>query len=463
MTTLLWFQHDLRLKDNAAFNHALLQGGHIIAVYIHSPQEDAPWAAGAASRWWLHHSLVRLQDELQRLDIELQFFHGESRKLIPELADFYHVTTVTWTGRHEPQRRTHEQAITASLELQNIDVKTFTDELLSQPDQFLTRTGQTPYRVFTPFYKRLRAELQLTPQGPTEPPSTRQTSIRIDKHAEALQLDQLQLPDIHQWHNKLHSFWTPGEAGASYRLNEFIDNTLRAYPDQRDYPAISGTSGLSAHLHFGEISPAQILDALTPLIEFGDARLRRAAEVFLRQLIWREFTRYILFHYPETTTEPMNKKFTSAFWITDPDGLKDWQQGKTGIPIIDAGMRQLWETGSMHNRVRMLVASLLTKNMGVRWQYGAQWFWETLVDADLANNTMGWQWVAGCGVDAAPYYRIFNPETQTKRFDARHGYITHWLKPHEVKQPKAISIRLAADRQHALDRYNNMIRRPEQP
>ncbi|MCW8964271.1 MAG: deoxyribodipyrimidine photo-lyase, partial [Gammaproteobacteria bacterium] len=314
MTTLIWFQRDLRLQDNSALRHAMLENGDLIAVYIHSPQEDAPWSEGAASRWWLHQSLRKLHDDLRQINIELQFFQGKSRELIPELVDFYNATTVTWTGRHEPQRRVLEQTISNHLQQDGIHVNIFRDELLSQPDQFFTKTAQSPYRVFTPFYKRLRAELSLEAQEPSASPLTTRSLTTIERHVRSLTLDQLQLLNGNTWHEKLHRYWIPGERTAIEKLERFIDNSMASYPTDRDYPALNGTSGLSPHLHFGEISPTQLLDALVPLIEFGDAELSLAAEVFLRQLIWREFARYILLHFPETATEPMNKRFTPGFW-----------------------------------------------------------------------------------------------------------------------------------------------------
>jgi deoxyribodipyrimidine photo-lyase len=457
MNTLLWFQRDLRLKDNDAFSWALQQGKPIIAFYIHSPEEDAPWTEGAASRWWLHHSLHNLRKDLLQFNIELQFFCANSQTLIPKLAEYYIAGSIAWTSRHEPARVACESEIETRLQQKGIIVKRYKDELLVQPDKFLTVTNNTPYRVFTPFYKRLRRELGRIQDESYNPVISNYIRPKITNHSDALTLDQLNLLDTHPWHKNLHQYWAPGEHSAAKKLQLFIDKTLEHYTTQRDYPALKGTSELSPHLHFGEISPRQVLDVLIPIIEF-DQTLSTAAEGFLRQLIWREFARYILYYFPETSSVPMNKKFTSSFWKEDPDSIKNWRQGKTGIDIIDAGMKQLWETGYMHNRVRMLVASLLTKNMGIRWQDGAQWFWETLVDADLANNSMGWQWVAGCGVDAAPYFRIFNPDTQARRFDPECHYINRWLKHNKDEFTETPRINLVATRQDALNHYNHMIR-----
>ena len=273
-----------------------------------------------------------------------------------------------------------------------------------------------------------------------------------------MNLQQLELVDNHVWHEKLHNHCSPGEQSATDKLDKFIDEALICYRTQRDIPAIDATSALSAHLHFGEISTQQIVTALVPLIEIQGAEIGEAAEAFLRQLIWREFARYTLWHFPQTSTDSMNPKFTTSFWKSDIKNLRKWQRGETGIPIIDAGMKQLWETGTMHNRVRMLVASLLTKNMGIAWQEGARWFWDTLVDADLANNSMGWQWVAGCGVDAAPYFRIFNPNTQAQKFDKQGTYVHRWIKGTPGQMQKKPIVDLSISRARALDRYKHTVK-----
>jgi deoxyribodipyrimidine photo-lyase len=456
--TLLWFQRDLRIEDNPALAWAVKRGNPIIAVYVHSPDEDAPWQPGAASRWWLHQSLQRLSKDLSRHGVELRLFEANSVEKIPQLADACSADAVVWTNRHEPDRIKHESTIERTLRERGISVRRFRDELLAGPDRFLTTSKQTPYKVFTPFYQRLRRELDLSQPGHNDIPPRWKSRSASCSFTDTLKLDQLNLLDKHPWHQKLHTHWSPGEQDALRRLEHFVEQTLEGYPVQRDIPAEAGTSMLSPHLAFGEISPWRILHALVPLIEFGDAAHADAAESFLRQLVWREFARYILWHFPETKTKAMDKRFTPAFWKKDAARLRDWQRGNSGIPIIDAGMRQLWECGWMHNRVRMLVASLLTKNLGIPWQAGARWFWDTLVDADLANNSMGWQWVAGCGVDAAPYFRIFNPETQARRFDPDRRYVQQWLDPDHVLRQRKPVIDLAVSRADALERYNRLVR-----
>ncbi|MDH5426005.1 MAG: DNA photolyase family protein [Gammaproteobacteria bacterium] len=457
MNTLLWFQRDLRVDDNPALNWALQQQQPVIAVYIHSQKEDTPWAIGAASRWWLHQSLTKLAAALLPYNIELQFINASSVASISQLATDYEIDKVVWTSRVEPQRRICETTIENNLLNQGITVKRFKDELLQHPDAFLTASKDTPYRVFTPFYKKLRAELQLQNHQRSNT-AYKHDSLRLaEKLTESVSLEQLELLDAHHWQHKLQQHCSPGAESAYKKLETFINEALPDYVTKRDFPAISATSTLSAHLHFGEISPRQIVDALAPLIEFEGGNAATAAEAFLRQLIWREFARYILWHFPATAVEPMNPKFNTAFWKKDDSSLKLWQRGQTGIAIVDAGMRELWQTGIMHNRVRMLAASLLTKNMGIAWQQGAAWFWDTLVDADLANNSMGWQWVAGCGVDAAPYFRVFNPDTQALKFDKQRTYINHWLNT--LKTEALPVIDLASSRNDALYRYNQLIKK----
>lgn len=457
MNTLLWLQRDLRLIDNPALDFALATNQPVIAVYIHSPLEDAPWAAGAASRWWLHNSLQKLEGQLAKRNIKLHFFNENSIERIMALVNGFNIDTVVWTNRHEPQRVKCEHILHQKLNSTGIAVQRFRDDILGNPELFMTASKGTPYRVFTPFYKRLRREMRLS--GMFIEPDNKQKNYNMvaPEINDSLSLRRLELLDTHEWHQKLYQYWSPGYESALAKLDQFVDGALQAYIDQRDYPAISATSSLSPHLHFGEISPRTIVAKLAPLIEFEGGTQAVQAEAFLRQLIWREFARYILWHYPETATEPMNKKFTSKFWKNEQHNLIRWQRGNTGIPIIDAGMRELWQTGAMHNRVRMLTASILTKNMQVAWQHGARWFWDTLVDADLANNSMGWQWVAGCGVDAAPYFRIFNPETQALKFDKQQQYVKRW-QPKKQSSKRDV-IELASSRKEALNRYTQLIKK----
>jgi len=458
MNTLLWFQRDLRLNDNPALNWALQQGKPVIAIYIYSHEEDAMWTEGGASRWWLHQSLKRLSEDLLKLNIRLQFLKANSVTTITQLVKDNQVSSVVWTNRHEPHRIQYENRIENELQKNSIEVERIIDGLIRHPNSFLTASNNTPYRVFTPFYKKLRREMNFNDYHVGRKKNIKPMDHPTQQIKNTLTLDKLNLLDDHSWHEKLHNYWKPGEQSAGEKLDTFINDALINYQTERDIPEIDGTSSLSPHLHFGEISVQQIITQLAFLIEIQGGNIIQPAEVFLRQLVWREFARYTLWHFPGTSTQSMNSKFTDKFWNTDKVNFNKWKSGETGIPIIDAGMKQLWETGIMHNRVRMLVASLLTKNMGISWQQGASWFWDTLIDADLANNTMGWQWVAGCGVDAAPYYRIFNPETQAKKFDKHSRYINHWLDNTSTMKPSDAIVDLATSRVSALERYNDVIR-----
>lgn len=457
MNTLLWLQRDLRVHNNPALEWALEQGNPVIAVYIYSPQEDAPWSEGAASRWWLHHSLSKLANSLLELNIKLHLVKANSVDSIEKWVNKYNIDSVVWTNRVEPNRVICETKIENKLNAKNITVKRFTNGLIQNPADFLTASKQTPYRVFTPFYRKLRSELNFSDfySHGTQVKKCAPCLEKINLNS-ADSLNKLGLLDTHNWHSKLHQYWTPGEDAAHIRLDDFIDEKILDYIPSRDYPAIEATSTLSPHLHFGEISLPQIIIALIPLLEYKNRNYAEAAQDFLRQLIWREYAQYIMYHFPHTALQPMNEKFHDGFWKDDKENLEKWQHGNTGILLVDAGMKQLWETGSMHNRVRMLVASLLTKNMGLHWQHGARWFWDTLVDADLANNSMGWQWVAGCGVDAAPYFRIFNPDTQSKKFDKKNEYSNLWLHDNDLTNRPIVD--LGASRKEALERYSIYIK-----
>ena len=448
MKTLIWFQRDLRIQNNPCLEWALKLNQPIDAIYIHSPDEDSPWSEGAASKWWLHHSLQKLSKQLGQLNIQLHFFNANSSETLKTLFESGEYNEIVWGNRIEPFRKQYENRIEQYAHECNIQVKRFNHDLIKNYDSFLNKQN-SPYKVFTPFYRKLRFELNITP--------AKNIAVRpaINNKPHTLKgsctLEELKLLDKNNWHKKLHRYCSPGENSALKQLDHFIETKLDKYSDHRDYPSIDGTSKLSPHLHFGEISPVQIVQQLMPLIISSNSKAHEEAEAFLRQLIWREFARYILWHFPHTIDQAMNQKFTTDFWLENKEALQAWQQGKTGIDLVDAGMSQLWETGIMHNRVRMLVASLLTKNLGVPWQQGAQWFWDTLVDADLANNSMGWQWVAGCGVDAAPYFRIFNPDTQAQKFDKHAAYRQQWLDPD--KQARLPMIDLKASRIKALERY----------
>jgi deoxyribodipyrimidine photo-lyase len=415
-TAILWFRRDLRLTDNPALLAALRHCQRIVPLYIHAPAEEAPWQPGAASRWWLHHALAALQRDLQRLGSALLIRHGPTQEALAELGAACGATHLYWNRLYDPATIARDTAIKRWAQAQGLSVESHNAGLLHEPWTLQTGKGE-PYRVFTPFWKAGRAQAQ--PAAP-EPAPTRLPPLPAGLATQPLETLEL-LPRV-PWDAGLAAAWTPGEPGAQTALDAFMAQGADHYRDVRDLPGRPGTSRLSPHLHFGELGPRQVLQACR---NAGDSS---GAEAYARQLYWREFGHHLLYHFPYTAEQPLDRRFAEFPWardITEP--LAAWQQGRTGIPIVDAGMRELWHTGWMHNRVRMLVASLLTKNLLIPWQQGARWFWDTLVDADLANNTLGWQWTAGCGADAAPYFRIFNPVLQGQRFDGAGSYVRRWV------------------------------------
>ena len=415
-TAIVWFRRDLRLTDNPALLAATAQCDRLIPVYVHAPDEEAPWPPGAASRWWLHHSLSRLTEDLQRLGSNLIVLQGPSRERLAELARHCRATHLFWNRLYEPATIARDTQIKTWFRGQGLSTASFNAALLHEP--WTLRTGKGgPYRVFTPFRKACLAD---TPPDAPRPAPTRLPPL--PKVHGSLPLSALGLLPRIRWDTGLGATWTPGEAGALTALDTFLADAAEHYDDARDRPDRRGTSRLSPHLHFGEIGPRQVLQACR------HATPPRGIEAYVRQLYWREFAHHLLYHFPDTPELPLDPRFTAFPWSGDPaPAVAAWQQGRTGIPMVDAGMRELWQTGWMHNRVRMLTASFLTKNLLVPWQTGARWFWDTLVDADLANNTLGWQWTAGCGADAAPYFRIFNPVLQGERFDGDGDYVRRWV------------------------------------
>jgi len=334
-----------------------------------------------------------------------------------------------------------------------VRVEIFHDDTLLPPGS-VCKTDGSPYRVFTPFWKRARELIGFTDPSLLLQPAPQRKTNAIE--ADPACIARLGLLDHNGWHQKLHAYWQPGEQKAYHRLEEFLAGPIHEYDTQRDMPSIDGTSRLSAPLHFGEISVNRVYARCTETLRDPDfeARHRSSVQRYLTEIGWREFARHVLHANPDSPDTSLDERFESpVVWEKDDRALSDWQHGQTGVPLVDAGMRQLWETGWMHNRVRMVCASFLVKNLGIHWRNGAQWFWDTLVDADLANNTLGWQWVAGCGTDAAPYYRVFNPELQAQRYDNRRVYIDHWLDGRTVVRP---IVDLKSSRQRALQRYSKL-------
>jgi deoxyribodipyrimidine photo-lyase len=418
-TVILWLRRDLRLDDNPALRAALDGCDRLLPVYIHDPDSEALWAPGAASRWWLHGSLESLDRALQALGSRLLIAQGESLAELRRIAAASGATRIHWNRLYDPAARERDGRIKQALRLDGLRVDSHKASLLFEPWEITTGTGE-PYRVFTAFWRRCAARLSdIRPlPAPTALPPPAQS-------LDSLPLARLGLLPTIRWDTGLRESWTPGETAAQARARAFVLNRIRDYATDRDAPARTGTSELSPHLHFGEIGPRRILALVEGLC--GDPGAK-PAEPFIREIGWREFAHHLIYHYPHTTDEPLDRRFSALPWREEDTErmFRAWQHGETGIPLVDAGMRQLWHTGWMHNRVRMVVASFLTKNLRLPWQAGARWFWDTLVDADLAANSLGWQWSAGCGADAAPYFRIFNPVLQGERFDKGGTYIRRW-------------------------------------
>jgi deoxyribodipyrimidine photo-lyase len=390
-------------------------------VFIWAPEEEGDWVPGGAQRWWLHESLGALSASLGDLGSRLIIRRGPSAEALGRLLDETGADAVFWNRLYEPAARERDRAVAAALKERGVRIGHSNAALLWQPGSICTKQGD-PYRVFTPFWKACRKA-----EAPGAPRPAPDELSSPERWPESLSVEDLELEPEIRWYEGMADAWTPGESGAHARLDGFLDEAVGDYDTARDLPAEDGVSRMSPYLHFGEISPRSVWAEVSARAR--DPDLARGAESYLRELGWREFAHHVLYHFPETTTEPLNPRFAEFPWREGASAdLEAWQRGRTGIPIVDAAMRQLWQTGWMHNRARMIVASLLVKNLQIHWHEGARWFWDTLVDADLASNTMGWQWSAGCGADAAPYFRVFNPVRQGERFDAAGAYVRRWVE-----------------------------------
>lgn len=415
-STIVWFRLDLRLADQPALQAAVKRGGPVIPVFIHDPEAEKEWAPGRASDWWLHHSLQKLSEDLQELGSRLIVRQGSSLEVLRSIAKATGATAVFWNRRYEPAVIERDSKIKETLSAENLEVQSFNGALLHEPWTIKNKSGK-PFRVFTPYW---RTCLALDVEAPTARP---RNLIGPRKWPRSEQLSLLPKLD---WAAGF-SGWKPGENGAAANLKRFLAHALEDYGDGRNLPDRIGTSRLSPHLHFGEISPRQVWAALAKHAKKHNLpRTKWRGSQFLAEIGWREFAHQLLYHFPHTTHQPLREDFERFRWRKNDEGLKAWQRGRTGYPIVDAGMRELWTTGWMHNRVRMIVASFLVKDLLISWTEGARWFWDTLVDADLASNTLGWQWTAGCGADAAPFFRIFNPTSQGEKFDPDGGYVRRW-------------------------------------
>jgi deoxyribodipyrimidine photo-lyase len=419
MPTIVWFRSDLRLADNPALHAATEQGGAVLPVFIHAPDEEAAWQPGGASKWWLYQSLAVLQSRLHDLGSRLIIRQGPTLKTLRALTKETGCDAVYWNRRYEPAVIARDAQVKKALRDDGLKVESFNAALLNEPWTIHNRSGK-PFQVFTPFWKHCLMDMD--PAAPLPVPKLLPHPAKWPK---SLELDELGLEPTINWATGIVAAWQPGEADAQARLREFLSAAFGNYSLQRNQPGITGTSRLSPYLHFGEISPRQIWHAVRRHAETHNLKTWRASQ-FITEIGWREFSHHLLYHFPQTPESPLRSNFKNFPWRKDAAALRAWQKGHTGYPIVDAGMRELWIIGWMHNRVRMIVASFLVKDLLLPWQSGALWFWDTLVDADLAQNTLGWQWSAGCGADAAPYFRVFNPEIQGEKFDPDGDYVRRW-------------------------------------
>lgn len=440
--SIVWLRDDLRVADNPALHAAIERGEPVIVLYLRDEQSPRARPLGEASRWWLHGSLTALAADLADLGGSLTLRQGSAADVLPQLVADTGAGAVFWNRRYGALREV-DAALKSRLTAAGITVTSFAASLLYEPWKITSGSGE-PYRVFTPFWRACLASGDPRPPLPA-PASLDGLTVDGDDLT-----DWALLPTRPDWAGGLREVWTPGSQGAHDRLEQFVEHALPIY-HRRDEPSIDATSRLSPHLRFGELSPHQIWARVHARVA-PEAAKNRAK--FLSEIGWREFSYSILFNAPDLATVNVRRDFDAFPW-GDPltTELEAWQQGRTGIPLVDAGMRQLWATGWMHNRVRMVVASLLTKNMLIDWRLGEQWFWNTLVDADEANNAASWQWVAGSGADAAPYFRVFNPALQAERFDPDGAYVRRWVPEIDGPEYATPIVDLAASRREALEAY----------
>lgn len=412
LPTILWFRKDLRLDDNAALNAAIDAGGSVIPVYIREPDELNIGPLGGAQEWWLHHSLTALKGALKALGSDLVLVRGKAEDVLSDIAHKTGARSVFVNRAYE--RTDYDREIAVALKDKGIAISAFHGQLLHEPDRIRTGAGK-PFKVFTPFWNAMQKLGE-----PHEPMDTPKSIPAPKQFPRSESLDGWDLlPAKPDWASGFSEMWTPGEQGAREKLKDIIDRDLHDYKRGRDFPAIDATSSLSAHLTHGEISPARIWYETRGL----PAKTSEDVSHFRRELAWRDFCYGLLIEFPGLDRENWDDKFDAFEWQYDAKQFTAWTKGMTGYPIVDAGMRQLWKHGYMHNRVRMITASFMIKDLMIDWRKGEQWFRDTLVDADPANNSANWQWVAGSGADASPFFRIFNPILQGEKFDPDGDYV----------------------------------------
>ncbi|WP_159802541.1 cryptochrome/photolyase family protein [Arthrobacter zhaoguopingii] len=415
--TLVWLRDDLRLADNPALHEAASRGGEVVVVYILDEETPGIRPLGGASRWWLHHSLTALAESLESVGVPLVLRRGPAGTVLPALIGETGAEAVLWNRRYGLAERELDASLKAECTASGLLAESFQANLLFEPWQVRTGAGE-PFRVFSPFWRACLREPE--PRQPLPAPE-RLTGPAVRSDA----LGEWGLLPTPDWAQGLRETWVPGEAGATARLADFFDSLVEGYATNRDLPAVDGTSRLSPYLRHGEISPFTVWHA---------AQARRSGPLaedirsYLSEIGWREFCWQLLYFNPELATVNYRPEFNAFAWESDTGAeLNAWQRGRTGYPMIDAGMRQMWQIGWMHNRVRMATGSFLIKNLMIDWRVGEQFFWDALVDADAASNAANWQWVAGSGADASPYFRIFNPVTQAKKFDPDGGYVLRYV------------------------------------
>ena len=431
MSAIVWFRQDLRLEDHYPLLMALATKRKLILVYV--LEETKHWAIGRAASWWLEESLKAFQQSIKDKGGHLMIFHGDTEDVFKKLIKQHEVEELFYGANYEPEERKIEKKIESLCKSFGITVHQFHHNLLYNPETVLTKEGR-PFQVYTPFWNR--TQLFQPPEEPLPAPHSLENCVKSGgEPISKLQLKQTW--DLHQ----IPLVWEPGEQGAKKRLRTFVSKgRVQDYAHDRDFPALEGTSKLSPHLHLGEVSPRAAWHAC------------HSSLIYRKELVWREFAKHLLYHFPHTTDKPLKPEFEAFPWKKSQKHLKAWQKGETGYPIVDAGMRELWHTGWMHNRVRMIVGSFLIKDLHIHWLEGARWFWDCLVDADLASNTLGWQWVGGCGADAAPFFRVFHPTLQEAKFDPTHAYIKKW-----INEPLPPIVDHDEARKEALDAYHSIV------
>lgn len=451
--SVVWFRDDLRIADNPALTAAINRGSSVLALYVLDEESPGIRPLGGASRWWLHESLLSLEQSLAELNISLVLRKGTARLVVPDVVRASGATSLFWNRRYGAGEIAVDAELKQRLRGESVHVESFQASLLFEPWTISTGQG-SPYSVFTPFWRACRNSADALRLPLPIPHRCIQRAPTPGSENIATWALQPAAPD---WADGLRQTWIPGEAHAHERLQEFLEGDLETYSTGRDFPAEQATSGLSPHLRWGELSAHQIWHEVQQARAHLSPVASEGATKFLTEIGWREFAWHVLFHFPSLAESNWRPEFNGFPWRrTSPDELEAWQRGATGYPIVDAGMRELWRTGTMHNRVRMVAASFLTKNLLIDWRVGEQWFWDTLVDADPASNPFNWQWVAGSGVDAAPYFRVFNPELQAKKFDPRGAYIRrHIPEWGSGRYPQPI-VSLAETRRAALAAYQGV-------